>query len=167
MQLEQIQYTIIKSNIKNLYIQIKDGRVIVKAPKHFLETQIDEIVRKKQIWIKKNLQKDMQKQERKEKYTKQEFIQIVEENVKDLIKLTKLKPNKVRVKNIQYAWGSCSNNKNITINEKLICYTKQAIRYVILHELCHLQYMNHSKQFWKLVEMYMPDYKNIKKELKQ
>ena len=109
----------------------------------------------------------MQKQERKEKYTKQEFIQIVEENVKDLIKLTKLKPNKVRVKNIQYAWGSCSNNKNITINEKLICYTKQAIRYVILHELCHLQYMNHSKQFWKLVEMYMPDYKNIKKELKQ
>ena len=61
---------------------------------------------------------------------------------------------------------SCSNNKNITINKKLISYSESAIRYVILHELCHLKYMNHSKDFWDLVKKYMPEYRKAKAELK-
>lgn len=166
MQSNQIQYKIIRSNIKNLYLQIKDGNVIVKSPKRFSDEEIETIVRKKQKWINKSLQKSLQKREKQEPYTQEEFIQIIEENVKELIKLTNLKPNRVRIRKIQYAWGSCSSNKNITINHKLICYSKQAIRYVILHELCHLEYMNHSKEFWELVENYMPNYKEVRKELR-
>lgn len=166
MQWDQIQYTIIRSNIKNLYLQIKDGNVIVKAPKRFSEEEIETIIRKKQKWIEKNLQKSFQKQEKEEQYAQEEFIQIIEENVKELMKLTGLKPNRVRVKEIKYAWGSCSSRKNITINQKLICYSKQAIQYVILHELCHLQYMNHGKKFWELVETYMPNYKEARRELR-
>ncbi|MCI8481707.1 MAG: M48 family metallopeptidase [Clostridia bacterium] len=166
MEKEIIEYKLFQSNIKNLYIQIKEGKVIVKAPKYFSKSQIDEIVGKKQKWIEKNLQHNTRKQQREENYTKQEFIQIVEENVKDLIQLTNLKPNRVRIRDIHYAWGTCSSNRNITINQKLICYSKKAIRYVILHELCHLEYMNHSGKFWELLETYMPDYKEAKKELK-
>ena len=99
-------------------------------------------------------------------YTKDEFIKIVESTTKELIELTNLKPNNIRIRDISYAWGSCSTNKNITISLKLIKYSKKAIKYVILHELCHLKYMNHSKNFWNLVEKYMPDYKEIKKEFK-
>lgn len=160
-------YILIKSNIKNLYIQIKDGKVIVRAPKRFSQSQIEAIINKKRDWIEKNLQKSLEKQERKEQYTLEEFLKIVQENVKDLIAITGLKPNRVRVKEIKYAWGSCSSNKNITINQKLICYSQNEIRYVILHELCHLKYMNHSKEFWDLVENYMPEYKEAKKELKK
>ena len=58
------------------------------------------------------------------------------------------------------------SNKNITINQKLISYSETAIRYVILHELCHLKYMNHSKEFWNLVQIYMPEFKEVKKEFK-
>ena len=97
---------------------------------------------------------------------KDEFIKIVESTTKELIELTNLKPNNIRIRDISYAWGSCSANKNITISLKLIKYSKKAIKYVILHELCHLKYMNHSKNFWNLVEKYMPDYKEIKKEFK-
>jgi len=43
---------------------------------------------------------------------------------------------------------------------------QKAIRYVKLHELCHIKHMNHSKEFWKLVEKYMPEYKEIQKEFK-
>ena len=100
------------------------------------------------------------------KLTKDEFIKIVESTTKELIELTNLKPNNIRIRDISYAWGSCSTNKNITISLKLIKYSKEAIKYVILHELCHLKYMNHSKNFWNLVEKYMPDYKEIKKEFK-
>ena len=83
-----------------------------------------------------------------------------------LIKETGLIPNKIRIKDIKYAWGSCSSNKNITINQKLISYSEDAIRYVILHELCHLKHMNHSKEFWDLVQKYMTEYKQVKKEFK-
>ncbi|MBO5478319.1 MAG: M48 family metallopeptidase [Clostridia bacterium] len=160
------QYILIRNNIKNLYIQIKDSSVIVKAPKRFSEKQIETILKEKQKWIEKNLQNSIKKQEREEKYTIEEFTSIVEQNVKELIILTGLKPNRVRIKQIKYAWGSCSSSKNITINRKLICYSQNAIRYVILHELCHLKYMNHSKDFWNLVATYMPNYKEAKKELK-
>lgn len=164
---EPIPYSLIRSNIKNVYIQIRNGNVIVKAPKRFLKSEIDEIVRKKQNWIEKNLQKAVKKQERKERYTKEEFIRLVEKNVKELMNITSLRPKCVRVREIRYAWGTCSSKQNITINQKLICYSEPTIRYVILHELCHLKYMNHSKEFWNLVETYMPEYKQIKKELKE
>ena len=45
-----------------------------------------------------------------------------------------------------------------------MAYSKEVIRYVILHELCHIKHMNHSKKFWELVENYMPNYKEVKKE---
>ena len=167
MNQPQIPYTIIRSNIKNLYIQIKDGNIIIKAPKRFSKEEIEKMVAKKQKWIEKNLQKSLQKQENKPQYEQDEFVQIVTKNVKELIKMTDLRPNKVRIREIKYAWGTCSSGKNITINQKLICHSKQAIRYVVLHELCHLKYMNHSKKFWELVETYMPNYKEARRELKE
>lgn len=167
MNEEKIPYILKRNNIKNAYIQIKDGKVIIKVPKNFSQKQIEDIIKEKQKWIEKNLKKSRIKQEKSEKYSDEEFIQIIEQNVKELISITGLKPNRVRVKQIKYAWGSCSTSKNISINQKLICYSKNAIRYVILHELCHLKHMNHSKEFWNLVESYMPEYKQVKKELKE
>ena len=138
-----MEYKIQYSKIKNIYIQIKEGKVIVKAPKRVTREEIEKILKNKEKWINKR----------------------VESTTKELIELTNLKPNNIRIRDISYAWGSCSTNKNITISLKLIKYSKEAIKYVILHELCHLKYMNHSKNFWNLVEKYMPDYKEIKKSL--
>ena len=160
------QYEIIYSKIKNVYIQIKDGKVIIKAPKRISEKELEKIIEKKSGWIEKNLEKTSQKQEKSPLYTEEQFKKIVEKNASELINTTGLIPRKIRIRDIKYAWGSCSNNKNITINKKLISYSELAIRYVILHELCHLKYMNHSKDFWDLVQKYMPEYKQAKAELK-
>ena len=160
------KYEIIYSKIKNVYIQIKDGKVIIKAPKRISEKELEKIIEKKSDWIEKNLEKTSQKQEKPALYTEEQFKKIVEKNANELINTTGLIPRKIRIRDIKYAWGSCSNNKNITINKKLISYSELAIRYVILHELCHLKYMNHSKDFWDLVQKYMPEYKKAKAELK-
>lgn len=160
------QYEIRYSKIKNVYIQIKDGKVIIKAPKRISEKELEKIIEKKSGWIEKNLEKTSQKQEKFPLYTEEQFKKIVEKNASELINTTGLIPRKIRIRDIKYAWGSCSNNKNITINKKLISYSELAIRYVILHELCHLKYMNHSKDFWDLVQKYMPEYKKAKAELK-
>lgn len=161
-----LEYEIKYSKIKNIYIQIKNGKIIIKAPKRVSKKEIEKIVEQKSEWIQKTLEKEIKKQKKKELYTKEEFKKIIEKNANELIKETGLKPNKITIKQIKYAWGSCSSKKNITLNLELIKYSQQAIRYVILHELCHLKYMNHSKDFWNLVEKYMPDYKQIKKKFK-
>ena len=166
MNNKEIEYEIKYSKIKNIYIQIKNGKIIIKAPKRVSKKEIEKIVEQKSEWIQKTLEKEIKKQKKKELYTKEEFKKIIEKNTNELIEETGLKPNKITIKQIKYAWGSCSSKKNITLNLELIKYSQQAIRYVILHELCHLKYMNHSKDFWNLVEKYMPDYKQIKKEFK-
>lgn len=161
-----IDYEIQRSKIKNIYIQIRDNKVIVKAPRSVGQKEIEKIVKQKEEWIKKSLEKEKDKAKKEPLYTNEQFKEIVQNNANDLISLTGLIPNKITLKQIKYAWGTCSSKKNITINIELIKYSENAIRYVILHELCHLKYMNHSKNFWNLVEKYMPDYKEIKKEFR-
>ena len=161
-----IEYEIVRKKIKNIYLTIKNGKVVVSAPTNISEEHIEALVTKKANWISKAIDKENKKQEIQDKYTEEEFIKIVTITANELIKQTNLRPNKMRIREIKYAWGSCSRSKNITINNKLIKYSKNAIRYVILHELCHIKYMNHSKKFWELVQTYMPNYKEIRKELK-
>ena len=80
--------------------------------------------------------------------------------------LTGLRPNSWRIRDIKSAWGSCSSKRNITLSLNLVTKREEVIEYVVLHELCHLKHMNHSKDFWNLVGKYMPDYKVYRKELK-
>lgn len=85
--------------------------------------------------------------------------------MEDLKQRTGLFPLEWNIKNLKATWGICSSKKKISINQNLMAYSRYSIEYVCLHELCHLKYMNHSKEFWNLVEYYMPDYKKAKKEL--
>ena len=57
-------------------------------------------------------------------------------------------------------WGSCNKAKGyINLNLDLITKKKEFIEYVVLHELAHLVYANHSKDFYALISKHMPDYK--------
>ena len=165
---KEITYKIQKKKIKNLYIQIQNGEVIVKVPHRMMENALQEFVQKKAKWIAENLKKEKQKPQ-EEEITPQKI-----ENLKNTIQMAiqkytnqlKVYPNKIRIKNIKYAWGSCSSKRNITINLKLAIKEEKVIEYVVLHEMCHLREMNHSKKFWDLVEENMNDYKIYKKKLK-
>lgn len=73
--------------------------------------------------------------------------------------------NSVRVKKLKSRWGSCSSRGNLSFNHKIMYFESKTIDYVIIHELCHLKEMNHSKKFWNLVESLFPDYKDWKIKL--
>ena len=163
-----IPYTLQRSKIKNLYIYVKDGEVIVKAPVRLSDKYIEEFLNKKSKWIYENLQKSKNKVKKEEKIEKKDverLQKIVEDNIYKYSKILGKSPRKVRIKDLKYAWGSCSSNQNISINLKLATKDERAIKYVVLHEMCHLIYMNHSKNFWNLVEKNMPNYKECKKLL--
>lgn len=59
-----------------------------------------------------------------------------------------------RIKNCKTIWGSCSSKGNLSFNLKLAMLPSKIIEQIVVHELCHLRYMNHSKQFWDLVYKY-------------
>lgn len=64
-------------------------------------------------------------------------------------------------------WGSMNNKKEMRLNWKLIILPEKLIEYVIIHELCHIKYLNHSKLFWQEVSKYLPDYKSRRNNLKE
>ena len=75
---------------------------------------------------------------------------------------------RMRIREMKTRWGVCNvKSKTITLNSKLIEYPLEALDYVIVHELSHLIHFNHSSSFWNLVAKYKPDYKRIRKELKE
>jgi len=57
-------------------------------------------------------------------------------------------------------WGSCSADKNISLNRCMLFLQPEQVRYLMIHELCHTLEMNHSSRFWKLVSRYVPDYQH-------
>lgn len=65
----------------------------------------------------------------------------------------------VKITSASHRWGSCSSKGNLNFTWKLVMAPLQVIDYVVVHELCHIEYPNHSKDFWAKVKQIMPDYK--------
>lgn len=74
---------------------------------------------------------------------------------------------KITIRNVKSRWGSCSGKGGINFNVKLVMAPTSIIDYVVVHELCHLLYMNHQKDFWTAVEHLLPDYKQRRLYLKK
>jgi len=76
-------------------------------------------------------------------------------------------PSGFSVKPIKSRWGSCSSKGNVTISSELIKLDPVFADYVIIHELCHLKHHNHGREFYRLLEEIVPNYKEIRKELRK
>lgn len=73
---------------------------------------------------------------------------------------------KMSVRKMRTRWGSCSNRGAISLNLELIKLPENCIRQVIVHEMCHLIYFNHSEKFYDLMNAEMPDWREWKKKLR-
>lgn len=106
---------------------------------------------------KQELLKKWYQEKAKKKFTAlvHEYEQIVKEEV-----------NSIRVITMKTRWGSCNvDRKNINLNLELIKKPRYCIEYVILHELAHLKYPNHSKKFWEYMSVHMPNWEWRKDKL--
>ena len=74
--------------------------------------------------------------------------------------------NKVSVRTVKTRWGSCSSSKNLSFNSLLVLTPPEVMDSVIVHELCHLKEMNHSKRFYNEIYKVMPDYDKYEAWLK-
>ena len=81
-------------------------------------------------------------------------------------KRIRVAPQRVSIKTVKTLWGSCSSRRNLTFCTRLVLAPAALLEYVVVHELCHLKFMNHSPEFWNEVAQYLPDYKNSRRQLR-
>lgn len=72
-----------------------------------------------------------------------------------------------RLKDQKTRWGSCSSQGNINLNWRVILAPERVVDYLVVHELAHLRYLNHSPDFWRVVEAFRPDYRSQRSWLKE
>lgn len=97
------------------------------------------------------------------RFLRRELLPLVEEYGNKM----GVKPGKVYIRHQKSRWGSCSPKGNLNFNVRLAAVPPELREYVVIHELAHLKYMNHSREFWEFVGRFYPNYRSARKELKK
>ena len=175
---ENKKYTIIKSFRKSYSITVeRDGTVTIRAPFFMSERKINKTIDERKEWIEKAQNKLASRAERLNSLTpitkdeidslKAAAKPIIEEKVHHFADKIGVEYGKITIRNQRTRYGSCSAKGNLNFNCLIMLMPNEIIDYVIVHELCHIKEMNHSRRFWNEVESVLPDYKERRKWLKQ
>ncbi|WP_352418880.1 SprT family zinc-dependent metalloprotease [Proteiniborus sp.] len=131
-----------------------------------LEIIIDETVSKPitklyqgKFYITTNTRDQDNLKESMKKWYYDKSLEKILERVEHFQSYFSVKPNSIKVKEQKKRWGSCTSRRDILINWRISMAPADVLDYLVVHEMCHMVQMNHSSDFWKLVERIMPDYK--------
>lgn len=169
-----MDYKIIYSKRRTIAIQItKECEIVVRAPRGIGKEKISSFVALNEKWILSHLEVQRQRMLAHPEPSEDELLRLTEaakrilpERVEYFSKIMEVSPEHVSINRAKTKFGSCSSKKRINFSCRLMSYPSEAIDYVVVHELAHLKYLNHSKDFWAFVEKFMPDYKKRKALLK-
>jgi hypothetical protein len=176
---QNIIYTLrINKRSKHIRLAIHaGGSCVVTTPRYVPQFIIDRFLIGKSDWILnkiKHLSKfkpviRKSKREKRLEYLKhkEKARQIALERLDYFNTYYGFKWNRVSIKNQKTRWGSCSRKGNLNFNYKIALLSEESADYIIVHELCHLKEMNHSRKFWDLVARTISNYLSIRKDLRK
>ena len=168
-----MKYRVLFSKRKTIGLTVKNAELIVRAPIGTDRKIIDDVVFKHQKWVveKISIQEEKLKNER---CFSEDEIEILKnrakkyfgEKTKQFAEIMGVNYGRITITSAKHRFGSCSSKGNICYSYRLMLYPEEARDYVVVHELSHRIEMNHSQRFYKIIEKYMPDYKERKRLLK-
>lgn len=179
-KLYELPYTLVRSSRKSCAISIdSEGQITVRVPLRISQKEIEHLLVEKRIWIiTRYLEAEKHRQNRpvsnltdiQRVALEKRYIAAAKEyfpkRVAYFIQFTGGSYNRISIRDQKTRWGSCSARGTLSFNWRLMLAPPTIADYVIVHELCHLTYMNHSADFWHKVESVYPDYRTARKWLK-
>ena len=174
----EFEYQVIRSARKTMTLEVRrDGNVIVRAPLRTGLPRIKRFVNQKQEWVLGCLERTKEYREQKplsadlSESKRNIYIRKAKETITKRVsyfaRLMGVSYRNITIREQKTRWGSCSSEKNLNFNWKLILLAPELLDYVVVHELAHRREMNHSKNFWKIVEAELPDYRERRRRLKE
>ncbi len=174
---DNIPVKIIRSKRKSLQVEIhSDCSVIVRAPRWVSSSEIDRFLEERREWIEETYGKTRKRMEDnsvRDRFSEREIEKLKKEArdtipalVNEYAAKMGVSFKRISIRCQKNVWGSCSAKGNLNFNCLLMLCPEPVMRYVIVHELCHLKELNHSKRFWEEVEKYCPDYRYLRDFLK-
>ena len=169
---------IIKSKRKTLSIQVIDSNTIkVRAPYWMTKKEIQGYIDKNEAWIRDKLEKAKADEavtenirglsELELEELARKACEVISKRVEHYAPIVGVTYGKITIRNQKTRWGSCSSKGNLNFNVALMRVPLEILDYVVVHELCHRIYLNHSKDFWNEVGKVLPDYKEREMWLKE
>ncbi len=172
---EPISYTLKRHpRSKGVRMSVSGERALtVTAPAWLPNYFIERALKEKEEWILKTLAHfslsrfDLDNGVALYKKYKEDARELVSRRLEYFNGMYDLSWNRISIRNQKTRWGSCSKKKNLNFHYKLALIPEPLADYVVVHELCHLKEFNHSKKFWELVALAIPDHQARRKELRK
>ncbi|MFA6736731.1 MAG: YgjP-like metallopeptidase domain-containing protein [Saccharofermentanales bacterium] len=164
-------YVIQRSKRRSISLTVRpDGMVIVKAPLNVPVRTIDGFVESKKNWISFVLERNADRIVLKESvpYSLAELSEKTKSRIDDfMLNYPGKMPNAIKVRPRKSVWGTCNSKGTISINSFAGALPDELFEYIMIHELSHLEVLNHNKYFWNLVSYYLPDWKERRTKLRR
>ena len=166
--MEKIAYELIRSNRRTISVEVdSSGSVLVRSPRLMPKWRIETFVRERQDWIERAKNRQAKRQEKlpdireedKPLYVKQAKA-ILPAKIDYYAKRMGVRPTGLTVTSARTRFGSCSGKDRLSFSWRLMAYPEAAIDYVVVHELAHIRYKDHSRAFYAFVESVLPDYQD-------
>ena len=174
---QEVRYELTKrKSSRHIKLSInQSGVVSISMPYALPEVLAHNFIKGKAKWILKKIS-EIDRQEKlvlpdmsRPEYNKYRLQahELILAKIEKFNQYYKLSYNRICIKDQKTRWGSCSTNRNLNFNFKILFLPDHLIDYIVVHELCHLEEMNHSSDFWNLVGERVDNYREARRELKE
>ena len=168
------EYRLVRSNRRSLALEVTpELEVIVRAPLFVTEAQIKRFVESREEWLEKAIERVKARVENHTPLSEPQISALkkaakeyIPNRVLEYSEIMGLRPSGIKITSARTRFGSCSGKNSLCFSYLLMQKPIEAVDYVIVHELAHIKHKNHGKQFYALVEKYMPDYRERNRLLK-
>ena len=172
-----MEYEVIRSARRSFAAEIRQDRLLIRAPLWATDEEIRAFAEKHRKWIETHLAKAREQRQKTEschRLTEEEIRELAEkartvipERVAHYAPLIGVTYGRITIRNQRSRWGSCSSKGNLNFNCLLMLMPPDIVDSVVVHELCHRKEMNHSHRFYEEVLRVFPDYRRCEKWLRE
>lgn len=172
--MEKIDYKLIRSDRRTISVEVDTGgNVLIRAPRLMAKWRIEAFLAERRDWIAAARARQAGRQAQLPTVSEEDkplYVQwakaILPEKIERFAARMGVQPTGLTITSAKTRFGSCSGKDRLSFSWRLMAYPEAAIDYVVVHELAHIRYKDHSRAFYGFIESILPDYRERIKLLK-